>query len=66
MSASLRDMKNYVNEIFTRSYNIEQKLNAGGNAPVAQGGQAGQAADPQVRNYLENIQNGNSNISKVL
>ncbi|CAD5208534.1 unnamed protein product [Bursaphelenchus xylophilus] len=52
----LRDMKNYINEIFTRSYNIEQKLGGGvpvqtGNAPVA-----AQGIDPQVRQYLENIQ----------
>lgn len=26
LTASLRDVKNYVNEVFTRTYNIEQKI----------------------------------------
>lgn len=62
LTAQLRDMKNYVNEIFTRSYNIEQKL--GGGVPVqtgggaAAGGQVAQAGlDAHTRQYLENIQN---------
>ncbi|KAI1718702.1 legume-like lectin family domain-containing protein [Ditylenchus destructor] len=49
ITTSIRDMKNYVNEIFTRSYNIEQKLGGVGGA-VPQG-------DQQVRTHLENIQN---------
>ena len=44
MTASLRDMKNYVNEIFTRTYNLEQKL----------GGPSGSDANKQ---QLESIQN---------
>lgn len=45
-----------VNEIFTRTYNIEQKMTAGGSAPVA-GASSGSSADPQIRGYLEGIQN---------
>jgi hypothetical protein len=48
-------MKNYVNEIFTRTYNIEQKFTGGAAAPVGQA--AAGATDPQLRGYLENIQN---------
>ncbi|KAK0422480.1 hypothetical protein QR680_007598 [Steinernema hermaphroditum] len=50
LTSSLRDMKNYVNEIFTRSYNIEQKLNQGGAGGAPQ-------QDPSIKAYLENIQN---------
>ncbi|TKR95182.1 hypothetical protein L596_009384 [Steinernema carpocapsae] len=50
LTASIRDMKNYVNEIFTRSYNIEQKLNQGGAGGAVQ-------QDPSVKAYLESIQN---------
>ncbi|CAJ0562863.1 unnamed protein product, partial [Mesorhabditis spiculigera] len=35
LTASLRDMKNYVNEIFTKTYNIEQKM--GGTVAQAAG-----------------------------
>lgn len=56
LTSVLRDQKNYVNEIFTRTYNIEQKLSGGQNAPIASAS-AGQATDPQIRTYLENIQN---------
>lgn len=45
---SYRDMKNYVNEIFTKTYKIEQALGTGG-----QGG----AESSQIRNYLDGIQN---------
>lgn len=60
LTASLRDMKNYVNEIFTRSYNIEQKL--AGGAPVQTNNNNNQPAvaagiDAHTRQYLENIQN---------
>uniref|UniRef100_A0A1I7ZA56 L-type lectin-like domain-containing protein n=1 Tax=Steinernema glaseri TaxID=37863 RepID=A0A1I7ZA56_9BILA len=50
LTSSLRDMKNYVNEIFTRSYNIEQKLTQGGAGGAAQ-------QDPAIKAYLESIQN---------
>jgi len=43
LTASIRDMKNYVNEIFTRTYNLEQKL-------------GGTGADPN-KQLLDNIQN---------
>lgn len=47
LSTSIRDMKNYVNEIFTRTYNLEQKL----------GGQGGASPADQTKQQLENIQN---------
>lgn len=43
-----------MNEIFTRTYNIEQKMTGGNTAPVAA---SGGANDPQIRAYLEGIQN---------
>ncbi|KAI6229001.1 ERGIC-53-like protein [Aphelenchoides fujianensis] len=57
LTASLRDMKSYVNEIYTRSHNIEQRMGQiGGGAPVAaSAGQAG--VDATVRAYLDGIQN---------
>jgi mannose-binding lectin 1 len=59
LTASLRDMKNYVNEIFTRTYNMEQKLGgaaAGSVQPVA-GGTGGIQHDPTLKAALEEIQN---------
>jgi mannose-binding lectin 1 len=47
LSSSIRDMKNYVNEIFTRTYNLEQKL----------GGSGASTAAEQTRQQLENLQN---------
>ncbi|KAI6208270.1 ERGIC-53-like protein [Aphelenchoides besseyi] len=57
LTASIRDMKSYVNEIYTRSHNIEQRLNqgAGGGSPVASAGSQGM--DAAVRSYLDGIQN---------
>lgn len=53
---NLRDIKNYVNEIYTRTYNMEQKLNQGGQQiQQQQGGQTG--TDQTVRTYLDAIQN---------
>uniref|UniRef100_A0A914MR13 L-type lectin-like domain-containing protein n=1 Tax=Meloidogyne incognita TaxID=6306 RepID=A0A914MR13_MELIC len=53
VSASLRDMKHYVNEIYTRTYNVEQKIQhgvpTGGAATVMQ-------LDQATRNYLEQMQ----------
>ena len=52
LTTSLRDMKNYVNEIFTRTYNMEQRANqqvGGGGAVVPQ-------QDAAIKQYLENIQ----------
>lgn len=43
-------MKNYVNEIFTRSYNIEQKINTGGQGAI-------QGSDSDVRAKLDGITN---------
>ncbi|VDK43452.1 unnamed protein product [Anisakis simplex] len=52
--SSVRDMKNYVNEIFTRTYNMEQKLAAGGStAPTG----AMVQSDAAIKQFLENIQN---------
>uniref|UniRef100_A0AC34GB06 Uncharacterized protein n=1 Tax=Panagrolaimus sp. ES5 TaxID=591445 RepID=A0AC34GB06_9BILA len=47
LSTSIRDMKNYVNEIFTRTYNLEQKL----------GGPAATTAQDQAKQQLDNLQN---------
>uniref|UniRef100_A0AC35F9F8 Uncharacterized protein n=2 Tax=Panagrolaimus sp. PS1159 TaxID=55785 RepID=A0AC35F9F8_9BILA len=47
LSSSIRDMKNYVNEIFTRTYNLEQKI----------GGPAVTAAQEQTKQQLDNLQN---------
>lgn len=43
-------MKNYVNEIFTRTYNMEQRAaqGVGGGSPQQ---------DAAIKQYLENIQN---------
>lgn len=63
LSSGLRDMRTYVNEIYTRTFNMEQKLNQGGGAQ-AQPGQ-GQGTVQQVggvtdfatlKNYLDSIQ----------
>uniref|UniRef100_F1L312 Protein ERGIC-53 n=2 Tax=Ascaris TaxID=6251 RepID=F1L312_ASCSU len=53
LSSSIRDMKNYVNEIFTRTYNMEQKL-TGGTATAAV---AGMQPDAAIKQFLEGIQN---------
>lgn len=54
LTASIRDMKNYVNEIFTRTYNMEQKIShlpqQGGVAPPPD-------STAVLKQYLENIQN---------
>lgn len=49
LTVTLRDMKNYVNEIYTRTYNLEQKL--GGAAAPRQTDDGG-----AVRAYLDAIQ----------
>ena len=46
-----------MNEIFTRTYNIEQKMAGGNNAAPIASASAGTATDPQIRAYLEGIQN---------
>ena len=51
LTSSVKDMKNYVNEIFTRSYNIEQKLAGGAQGGVIQG------TDGEVRAKLDGITN---------
>lgn len=53
LTSSIRDMKNYVNEIFTRTYNMEQRLSSGGST----GGQPVAQQDPALKQHLENIQN---------
>lgn len=60
LTASLRDQKNYVNEIFTRTYNIEQKMGT-----IGGGGSVGNVApavdtsgiEAQLRNYMDAMQN---------
>lgn len=52
LTSSVKDMKNYVNEIYTRSYNIEQKISGG-----AQGGVAFNGGDVEVRAKLDGITN---------
>ncbi|CAJ0962931.1 unnamed protein product, partial [Mesorhabditis belari] len=54
LTASLRDMKNYVNEIFTKTYNIEQKIGSSGGA-VASGGAGGGQADVATQQRLDRI-----------
>uniref|UniRef100_A0A183BXI3 L-type lectin-like domain-containing protein n=1 Tax=Globodera pallida TaxID=36090 RepID=A0A183BXI3_GLOPA len=59
LSATLREMKNYVTETYTRAYNIEQKITQQQQQHQAQAGVgtvANQNADPTVRNFLEQIQ----------
>ncbi|VDN88755.1 unnamed protein product [Brugia pahangi] len=46
-------MKTYVNEIFTRTYNLEQKMGAGS----AVGSPSGTTSDPALRPLIEAIQN---------
>src|SRR4051812_38157686 len=48
LTASIRDMKNYVNEIFTRTYNIEQKMGGGATA----GGVQSPQDLSSIKNYL--------------
>lgn len=69
LTSGLRDMKTYVNEVYTRTYNMEQKLNQGGQAQAQPGqGQAhvqqvGGATDfSTIKGYLESIQNDVRNI----
>ncbi|MFH4983400.1 hypothetical protein AB6A40_010109 [Gnathostoma spinigerum] len=47
LTSGIREMKNYVNEIFTRTYNMEKKFSGG----------AVSTADSGLSTYLENIQN---------
>ncbi|KAF7637741.1 L-type lectin-like domain-containing protein [Meloidogyne graminicola] len=54
LSASLRDMKHYVNEIYTRTYNVEQKIQHG--IPPASGTATVMQLDQATRNYLEQMQ----------
>ncbi len=64
--ASIRDMKSYVNEIFTRTYNMEIKMNqqqpsagagaANGQQQQIQGGQVANADVTALRAYMESIQ----------
>jgi mannose-binding lectin 1 len=54
VSASLRDMKHYVNEIYTRTYNVEQKIQHG-TPPTGGTGNVMQL-DQATRNYLEQMQ----------
>ncbi|VDM96758.1 unnamed protein product [Thelazia callipaeda] len=53
LTANIRDMKSYVNEIFTRTYNLEQKMGSSGVnlSPSAAG------SDPALRSLIETIQN---------
>lgn len=56
LTTSLRDMKNYVNEIFTRTYNMEQKLGgAQGTVQQVSGGGTAVQHDPQVMAALNEI-----------
>uniref|UniRef100_A0A0R3RUF0 L-type lectin-like domain-containing protein n=1 Tax=Elaeophora elaphi TaxID=1147741 RepID=A0A0R3RUF0_9BILA len=58
----VRDMKSYINEIFTRTYNIEQKMGGGsaagppsGTAPAEPS--SGATPDPALRSLIETMQN---------
>ncbi|VDN36517.1 unnamed protein product [Gongylonema pulchrum] len=52
LTANIRDMKSYVNEIFTRTYNMEQKIGSGGG-----GGAGNVVQDPALRPLIEAMQN---------
>ncbi|VDO29336.1 unnamed protein product [Onchocerca flexuosa] len=53
LTSSARDMKSYMNEIFTRTYNLEQKMGSG-NAVAPP---SGITPDPTLRSLVETIQN---------
>ncbi|VBB27474.1 unnamed protein product [Acanthocheilonema viteae] len=53
LTSSVRDMKSYVNEIFTRTYNLEQKMGDGS----AVRSPSGTTGDPALRSLIEAIQN---------
>ncbi|VIO95599.1 Legume-like lectin family protein [Brugia malayi] len=53
LTSNVRDMKTYVNEIFTRTYNLEQKMGTGS----AVGSPSGTTSDPALRPLIEAIQN---------
>uniref|UniRef100_A0A915Q6G0 L-type lectin-like domain-containing protein n=1 Tax=Setaria digitata TaxID=48799 RepID=A0A915Q6G0_9BILA len=53
LTSNVRDMKSYVNEIFTRTHNLEQKMSAGNVVGSSSGG----APDPALRSLIETIQN---------
>ncbi|EFO22212.1 Ile-1 protein [Loa loa] len=53
LTSNIRDMKSYVNEIFTRTYNLEQKMGSGS----AMGPSSGIMPDPALRSLIETIQN---------
>lgn len=46
-------MKSYVNEIFTRTYNLEQKMGSGSTM----GPSSAAAPDPALRSLIETMQN---------
>ncbi|KHJ78152.1 Legume-like lectin family protein, partial [Oesophagostomum dentatum] len=54
LSQSLRDTKNYVNEIFTKTYNMEQKLSQGG-VQVAGGATIDQSMHQKVDSLLNEV-----------
>lgn len=53
LTANVRDMKSYVNEIFTRTYNMEQKFGSGTGAQPT----VGSSPDPALRSLIETMQN---------
>lgn len=54
LSTSIRDMKNYVNEVYTRTFNMENKLNT-----ASQGG-----INAALQQQLNNIQDDLSKVSR--
>uniref|UniRef100_A0A914VUV4 L-type lectin-like domain-containing protein n=1 Tax=Plectus sambesii TaxID=2011161 RepID=A0A914VUV4_9BILA len=64
LTSGLRDMRTYVNEIYTRTFNMEQKINQGAGAQPQAAGQGqgtvqqvGGATDfATIKNYLESVQ----------
>ncbi|MCP9264168.1 Protein ERGIC-53 [Dirofilaria immitis] len=56
--SNVRDMKSYMNEIFTRTYNLEQKIGSAMGSPSGiTPDPALQSADPALRSLVETIQN---------
>ncbi|CAG9537028.1 unnamed protein product [Cercopithifilaria johnstoni] len=53
LTSNIRDMKSYLNEIFTRTYNLEQKIGDGSSV----GSLSGTTPDPTLRSLMETIQN---------
>ncbi|KHJ86505.1 Legume-like lectin family protein [Oesophagostomum dentatum] len=60
LSQSLRDTKNYVNEIFTKTYNMEQKLSQGG-VQVAGGATIDQSMHQKVDSLLNEVRTVRAN-----